>query len=95
MGRCLNSRDIEQLLSGTASARKEAVARRHAAECQTCAQAVAESETNEGWLEGLREAREVADLRDKLRYSAAQQHVPSTALTDSQSTRNSKPGTSR
>ncbi len=84
MGRCLNSRDIERLMSGTASARKEAGARRHVAECQTCAQAVAESETNEGWLEGLREAREVADLRDKLRYSAAQQQVSTTALTDSQ-----------
>ena len=84
MGHCLNSRDIEWLMSGTASARKEAGARRHVAECQTCAQRVAEAEANKSWLEGLRQAREVADLREKLRYSAAQQHVPTTALTDSQ-----------
>ena len=87
MGRCLSVRDIERLMSGTASARKEAGARRHVAECKTCAQAVAESEANEGWLDGLRGAREVADLRDKLRYSAAQQRVTTAELTDSQSER--------
>ncbi len=84
MARCLNSRDIEQLLGGTSSARKEASARRHISECKTCAQAVAEAEANEGWLEGLREAREMADLRDKLRHSDAKQHVSTTAPTDSQ-----------
>ena len=84
MGRCLNSRDIEQLLSGSLSARKAASARRHIFECQTCAQAVAEAEVNESWLEGLRQGREVADLRDKLRHSDAQHRVPTTELTDSQ-----------
>lgn len=83
MGRCLNSRDIEQLLSGTLSARKAISARRHIGECKTCAQAVAEAEANKSWLDGLRQAREVADLRDKLRYSAAQQQVPTTELTGS------------
>ncbi len=83
MGRCLNSRDIERLMSRTASARKEASARRHVAECTTCAQAVAEAEANTSWLEGLREAREVADLRDKLWYSDAQRPPPTTELTDS------------
>ncbi len=83
MGRCLNSRDIERLMSGTASARKEAGARRHVVECKTCAQAVAEAEANRSWLEGLREAREVADLRDKLRHSKAQRPGPTTELTNS------------
>ncbi len=80
----MNSRDIEWLMNGTASARKEASARRHVAECKTCAQAVAEAEANKSWLDGLCQAQDVAVLRDKLRYSAAQQQVSTTALTDSQ-----------
>ena len=84
MGRCLNSRDIERLMSGSASARKEAGARRHVAECKTCAQAMAEAEANKSWLEGLRQAEEVAALRDKLRHSDAKQHVSTRAPTDSQ-----------
>ena len=84
MGHCLNSRDIERLMSGTASARKEAGSRRHVAECRACAQAVAEAEANKSWLEGLRQAREVADLRDKLRLSSAQRAAPTPELTDSQ-----------
>lgn len=71
MGRCLNPRDIEQLLSEALSARKEAGVRRHAAECKTCAQAVAEAEANKSWLEGLRQTQDVADLRDRLRHSDA------------------------
>ena len=84
MGRCLNSRDIERLMSGTASARKEAGARRHISECKTCAQVVAEAEVNEAWLDGLRGAREVADLRDNLRHSNAQRPPPTTELTNQQ-----------
>ncbi len=82
MSRCLKPRDIERFLTGKLSAHRMAAKRRHLSECKTCALALAEAEGNEEWLEGLRRTREVADLRDRIRYAKRQPPAPATELTN-------------
>lgn len=73
MARCLEPKDMEALITGAFSSRRGAVARRHITECEACARAVTEAEANEAWLQELRAARELGELRRRVATNAAAQ----------------------
>jgi anti-sigma factor RsiW len=66
MARCLEPKDLDRLITGRLSSRRAGAVRRHIRECEACVEALAEAEANEAWLEELRRAREVADLRQRV-----------------------------
>ena len=71
MRRCLKPVEIEQLLSGAASARRVAAWRAHLSRCEACTAALAKAEANESWLNRIREAQELEELRRRLAGRAA------------------------
>ena len=78
MGRCCESQEVERFLTGSLSVRRSAALHRHMVECKKCAEAIAQAEANESWLSELRDAREVADLRERLRSSNTLPPAPMT-----------------
>ncbi len=79
---CLNQQAIDALMAGSLSTRKTSAAGRHLSECRKCAAALAEAEANEEYLRRLRDADDLAAVRQKIAESTAPETAATIGLTD-------------